>query len=410
MKKHLLVLLTILLSTLMICACTNVPSSSTDSSVDDTLNSTNSDTNDSANDDSTSDGVGGNTNNDNTSDNVEDSTSDENKENDSEVGDGANDDANDNTLGDGTNNDANDNIDEGENNNADDSAGGDENDDLGNQGAQEEEEKPQVNIATQVNQLYYRRIYGRYKGDDFPEEHGCYYKVITSYEEFTELFSATEDVGRAFFNQYYAVIIYQHYETTSSFEFAGYRDFKGASITADCVNYPYIDYPQGSYIKDTKSCIAVPKSEILYNDDGIVREISIIKNFRDYYKFRTSMLSTEKTSDLYSGKAWLIKNSEELDELDEQYGIHHMRGYPLEDKGIYLLVIYSDVYTNRIGFNNFYTDGKNVYISCEIISTINLMLEESHTLYFVEIPKSIIEHEMSEEIVVHFLLQKTQNY
>ena len=69
---------------------------------------------------------------------------------------------------------------------------------------------------------------------------------------------------------------------------------------------------------------------------------------------------------------------------------------------------YSDMYCiNYIEFRDFYTDGKNVYLTCEKVATPNPSSEEKPSIYFVVIPKSLIEHEMSDEIVMHFLHQKS---
>ncbi|MBO5378918.1 MAG: hypothetical protein J6A90_01195 [Clostridia bacterium] len=345
MKKHLLVLLIILLSTLMICACTATPSSSTESDTNDTSSQTSNNTNDTTNRD-----IGNNTNGDNVNlDNPQDT------------------------------------------------------------------EDPQINVATQQNQPYYEQIYGRYIGDDFPEEYGCYYKVIKTYDKFNELFITTEEIGQTFFNDYYAVIIYEHYETYDYSTFIGYRDMvfpeaQDAYIKSDCYYYKNQAYPEGSYIKNTQACIAVPKREIFAVDDS-VKEITIIHENRDWYTFELEEVLAERASELNTTNAWIIKNSEELKEFSDQYCKYETWFY-FGNEDIYVLAFYSDSYINDyIGFSDFYTDGKNVYITCEKIITKNSSSPpQKPTIYFVEIPKSIIEHEMSEEIVVHFLLQKTQNY
>jgi hypothetical protein len=118
--------------------------------------------------------------------------------------------------------------------------------------------------------------------------------------------------------------------------------------------------------------------------------------------------TSSNASELQSGDSWLITNKEELKAFCEQYGIRN-RSYNFEYKDICVIAFYSDVYCNNyIGFRDFFTDGKNVYITCEKIATSNPSSQEKPTIYFVEISNNIIEHEMSEEIVMHFLLQKAE--
>ncbi len=399
MKKSIFVLLILVLSVFMVCACRETPSTSTDGVIDDTQNSENTNTESGSNGEK----------DDNT-----------NKENDSEIGGGTGNDENDN-VNDGENDNvgadgANDNLDGGENNDANDNKNNDDNvndganGDLGND-EPPKEEKPQLNIATQINQPYYKRIYGKYIGADFPEEYGCYYKVIKSYEEFKESVRDAVNIEPWLFSDNYVVVIYEHYETFSHSTYIGYRDIKfssGASITSDYYFYSNRDYPQGSYIKNTKSIIAVPKKEIPSGEDGSVKKIEIVRERIDSYIFEKMTVSEEKSSELYSGKAWIIKDSESFDELNNQYGLKAMPYY-FGDKEIYLLAFYSQVSVNDyILFRDFYTDGKTVYITCQrIILNNTLPVPEAPSIYFVEIPKSIIEHEMSEKIVVHFLVQKT---
>ncbi len=276
-------------------------------------------------------------------------------------------------------------------------------------------ENSQINFVTQLNQPYYEQIYGRYLWDDFPEEYGCYYKVIKTYEEFSEQFSTTEEIRQTFFNDYYAVIIYEHYETYDYSTFIGYRDMaipeaQNAYITSSSYFYANKPCPEGSYIKNTKDCIAVPKNKILSVDDS-VKEITIVYESRDWYTFEVEEVLTEKASELNCTNAWIIKNSEELKEFSKQYCKYEPWFY-FGDEDIYVLAFYSDSYIDDyIGFSDFYTDGKNVYITCEKIITVNNSSPAlTPTIYFVEIPKNLIEHEMSENVVMHFLVQKTLNY
>ncbi len=404
MKKHLLILVTILMSALMICSCAVAPSTSTDSGVDDS--STNSDTGGDTNGDggSTNDGVGDSTNDDITNDDItnDDTTNDDTTNDDNVSGDTTNDDdvnddntnddtTNDDTTNDNTNNDGNDNVNDGNNG------------DLGNE-EPPKEEKPQVNIATQINDAYYKRIYGRYKGDDFPEEYGCYYKVIATYEEFKELFSAVDDPGRAFFNHYYAVIIYEHYVTNNHSSFVGYRDWVGRNITAVYSDALGALYPQGSSIKNSKSCIAIPKSKNI-GENGKIYEINIKTEYLSGYRYDIGNIPIEKV-DNAKGGAWLAKSNEEFKAICGQFGLKAI--YNIDSGDGYVLVFYSDMYCiNYIEFRDFYTDGKNVYLTCEKVATPNPSSEEKPSIYFVVIPKSLIEHEMSDEIVMHFLHQKS---
>ena len=342
-----------------------------------------------------------------------------NKENDSEIGDIENNEGNDITVGDSTNNGGNDNTNDNgtsdeNNDNTNDSENGDgANDnvndgnsgDLGNEEPPSEENEMQVNVATQINNAYYKEIYGRYKGDDFPEEHGCYYKVIATYDEFKELFSTTDDPGRAFFNNYYAVIIYEHYVTNNHSSFVGYRDWVGGNITAVYSDALGALYPQAQFTKNTKYCIAIPKSNKNLGENGKIYEINIKTEYLRGYNYNIAAIPSEKADNITSG-AWLTKSNEELKAICEKFGCNMKYNF---DSGYgYVLVFYSDMYCiNYIEFRDFYTDGKNVYLTCEKVATPNPSSEEKPSVYFVVIPKSLIEHEMSDEIVMHFLHQKS---
>ena len=152
----------------------------------------------------------------------------------------------------------------------------------------------------------------------------------------------------------------------------------------------------------------MPKSKLSYPNNGEIREINITTDSFNGYEYDVEAVPTEKAEGLRSGDAWLIKSNEELKEFCELYGIYK-KYYNFEYGNIYVFAFFSDMYCkNYIDFREFYTDGKNVYITCEKAGTLNPSSEEKPSIYFVKIPKEIIEHEMSENLVMHFLLQKSE--
>ena len=278
----------------------------------------------------------------------------------------------------------------------------------------------QINIATTINNSYYKQIsmIGReYIGNDFPEEYGEYYKVVKTYSELKALLSNVDSIASSIFNDNYVLIMRRKYKDGPAAVNIGFRDAKlrdeVAYIINDCHNNP--GPVQDVEIRvDFYSCVIIPQSCAKSNDDGTVKEIKIIYDYRDYYRFEYESISDKKANHKDEGKAWLLKNEEEVQALNKQYGIDNpylsFNSLPYDMENNYYLAIYSQYRCyNYMGFKDFYTDGVNVFITFEKLGEAAITPDpENPVMYFVEIPKEIVENEITGEVTPYYLIEKTQ--
>jgi hypothetical protein len=112
-----------------------------------------------------------------------------------------------------------------------------------------------------------------------------------------------------------------------------------------------------------------------------------------------------------AGKAWMLKNENDVKALKKQYDLLvYLSDYNFEDN--YYLAVYSEfhIYSDNMGFKDFYTDGVNVFITLEKIGEFVEIFdyEKNPDIYIIEIPKEIVEYEITGDIIPYYLIEKTE--
>lgn len=276
----------------------------------------------------------------------------------------------------------------------------------------------QINIATMLNKEYYTQISTKdreYLGTDFPSEYGEYYKVVKTYDKLKGLVSNVDSIDSSIFDDNYVVILKQHYSNIGhGGAYIGFRSAKlfkdNPSITWDYIFYSNRPYPESIVELDRFSYIIVPKDCVSFEEDGTVKELNIVKDERYYYDFSYLSIPDEKENKNDAGKAWMLKNENDVKALKKQYDLLvYLSDYNFEDN--YYLAVYSEfhIYSDNMGFKDFYTDGVNVFITFEKIGEAAITPDpENPVIFFVEIPKEIVEYEITGEIIPYYLIEKTE--
>ena len=276
----------------------------------------------------------------------------------------------------------------------------------------------QINIATMLNKEYYTQISTKdreYLGTDFPSEYGEYYKVVKSYDKLKGLVSNVDSIDSSIFDDNYVVILKQHYSNIGhGGVYIGFRSAKlfkdNPSITWDYIFYSDRLYPESIVELDRFSYIIVPKDCVSFEEDGTVKELKIVMDRRNYYNFSYSSIPDEKKNKNDAGKAWMLKNENDIKALKKQYSLElNPSEYDFEDSCY--LAVYSEFfnYSDNMGFKDFYTDGVNVFITLEKIGKFEIAdYEKTPVIYIVEIPKEIVEYEITGDIIPYYLIEKTE--
>lgn len=179
--------------------------------------------------------------------------------------------------------------------------------------------------SSEVNPTYYKTISVKasgYKGNDYPNKTGEYYKLFTSYEQFRSLYDTVENVEPVLFNDFDLLMIYRFYGSRGGGDI-GFSEFfidedGSAQIklcergTTGCVNQ--VEYKSTLFI-------LVPKQE-----KGKVEEFKEINIIKDtIYPYKVSFY--EDIGIELKGEALFFNDRNSYNSFAEEKGLKKASGY-----------------------------------------------------------------------------------
>lgn len=269
-------------------------------------------------------------------------------------------------------------------------------------------------VTTSKNNSYYTKIEaGKYLGLDLPDEIGCYYREITTFEDFSNLVQYPNLINEDTFKNNFVLVVKR--VTFGYIADIGFKDYSAQEHTISLDSY-YIS--QGTdELKTIFDYMLVPRNRPLSNDEyegtdedySVAGKLQIVETTKCYYN--TGVISSNK-SDL-TEFAIYFKNIDLANEYLLSNGYDQLSNYGFDDSSVLLMCIdikVEDFDSNKkscyLGFKDFNTNGTDIYITLErYIVNEYYGNNDGYSFYCVSIPNSLICRDIAKEPNVHILVQ-----
>ncbi|MBE6625446.1 MAG: hypothetical protein E7622_07380 [Ruminococcaceae bacterium] len=246
---------------------------------------------------------------------------------------------------------------------------------------------------------------GKYLGTDFPKVTGTYFKEIYSYEEFFENVELPNTIDESLFIDNFILVIRRvNYRPISEI---GYKNYDYTNKSIELISYPT---GGGDAIEESKTDFLVVPRGMMPSIEGQKEntgKLNVIVKKKSYYEMRTFISNEQKTyahyfENVLSANEFLIHN-----------GYEELPYNRFADKKILLLHLnitlehyYSLENSCYLGFKDFNTNGKEIYITLER----NIVNEDYGNnaikkVFCIAIPDNLVCTEIVYEPNIHILVQ-----
>lgn len=266
--------------------------------------------------------------------------------------------------------------------------------------------------SSQSNDIYYSQIstYGReYLADDFPNDFGEYYKVIKTYEELKNSISNVDSIDKSIFEYNYVVVLRQHYENAYFFPI-GFKNahlFENSYIILDYYFDDTLHYPDQLVSYDKFSYLIVPKKVVSPFASSEIKPLCVTFDKREFYDFKKISLTKTSNKGLENGKSWIIQNKNDADNFNAENGTDI--DIKIKEEHFVLALYFETSISEIVGFKDYFSNEKNVYITFEKIGR-NVTELETGVIYLIDIPTKSIDGKYPQNYEVNLLELTTQSF
>ena len=245
---------------------------------------------------------------------------------------------------------------------------------------------------------------GKYLGVDFPNVGGTYFKEIYSYEEFSANVEHPNVIDERIFTDNFILVIQRvSYMTVSEI---GYKNYDFANKSIELIVYPSAG---GDAMEETLTdFLIVPRGMMPSIDgQGNTGKLDIIVKKKSYYEMQHFKSNEKKTYAHYFENVTLANEFLRLNGYDE---LPHNR---FADKRVLILCLNTTLECRYLfekscylGFNDFNTNGKDIYITLER----NIVNEDygknaTERMFCIAIPNNLVCDETVDNPNIHILVQ-----
>lgn len=261
--------------------------------------------------------------------------------------------------------------------------------------------------TTSTNEKYYSTLQaGRYLGTDLPNDIGCYYKEITSFDDFSALVEHPNVIDETIFQDNFILVIKR--VTGGYFSDIGFKNYDFHLKEIELDSFPISEGTDD--VKTKFDYIILSKYKAQMDEDNcLLGDLTIKESIKNYY----GISSMQKATNNEAKFGLFFKDLESANVYLASKGYNEIINYGLNDTSILLLCVNfqlegyeSSEKSCYLGFKDFNTNGNDIYITLErsIVNTDYGNKNENEILC-ISIPNSLICNTIVENPSIHILVQ-----
>lgn len=216
--------------------------------------------------------------------------------------------------------------------------------------------KTSLTAKENTEEKYYTKInniFGEYLGHDLPYNayKNPYYKVVKSYEGFSNLFANGDKLDEEVFEENYVLLIYKDYEDYE----IGFENFEMGELeiaSIDYTNYYSSTFPISDSNFWSVNILLIPNTTYCYENN--FRQLNINKNTIITYPYSNQLSDKIMLND---NEALIFSTQEQFDNFIKQ---HNLEYYKLSNDNLYYIVLKS--YENTVAYENVLINGDKLTV------------------------------------------------